>query len=90
MNITQIIGGLERSDTTGAEADRMARLGFLEWAVSMDGQATPQAAHAALSDPAARNASSAAARAFVGFLEQATWCVEARAARRARRSLPLH
>lgn len=72
MTVTRILNGLEKTPATGAEAERAARDGFLQWVVAAPGAATPQAARAALAAPAARNASSAAARTFVGFLEQAS------------------
>ena len=72
MSISRIIDGLETSDLTGADAAQAARLGFLEWAFCSCEGGTPQAARDALQYPEARNASSAAARAFVGYLRQAT------------------
>ena len=55
----------------GAEADSIARLGFLEWVFGLGGEATPARARAALASPAAQRPESAAARAFVSFLRQA-------------------
>ena len=72
MSVSRIIDGLEASDLTGADATQAARLGFLEWAFCSREGGTPQAARDALQNPEARNASSAAARAFVGYLRQAT------------------
>ena len=72
MTTRRILEGLERSDATGHEADSIARLGFLEWAFAQPGEATPEAAQDALRQAEREQPSSAAARAFVGFLEQAT------------------
>ena len=72
MTATRILDGLERVTATGKEADSVARLGFLEWVFLQPGDATAKAAREALNCPAARNAGSAAARAFVDFLRQAT------------------
>ena len=89
MSVTQILDGLEAMPATGAEADSAARLGFLEWVFAMPDAATPQAAEAALQTEAAQEASSPAARAFVGFLRAA--CVPVRGARgRGRRGRVLH
>ncbi|WP_324754422.1 hypothetical protein [Roseovarius sp. Pro17] len=82
MNVTQILSGLERSDATGPDADAAGRMGFLEWAFTLPGAATPEAARQALAD-APSQAESAAAQAFVQFLHQATAHV-ARPARRGR------
>ncbi|MFX0545790.1 hypothetical protein ACEWPL_009620 [Roseovarius sp. S1116L3] len=71
MGVVQILHGLERSDAVGADADAVARLGFLEWAFALPGAATPEAARAALK-AAPDEARSPAARAFVGFLTEAT------------------
>jgi len=89
MTVTQILDGLEAMPETGAEADSAARLGFLEWVFASPGAATPQAARDALATDAAQEASSPAARAFVGFLQAA--CVPVRGARgRTRRGRVLH
>jgi len=85
MTATRILQGLERSTATGAEADSLARLGFLEWAFGLEGAATPAKARAALASPAAQRAESAAARAFVGFLGQATQPVARAGMRRGRK-----
>nr|WP_231125848.1 hypothetical protein [Roseovarius gahaiensis] len=71
MCVTRILDGLEASDAIGAEADAMARLGFLEWVFSETELVTATAARDALDCPAARNAASPAAQAFVGFLQHA-------------------
>ncbi|MFX0540549.1 hypothetical protein ACEWPM_002300 [Roseovarius sp. S4756] len=71
MSVKQILNGLERSDAVGADADAVARLGFLEWAFALPGAATPEAARAALK-AAPAEARSPAAQAFVRFLNQAT------------------
>lgn len=85
MTIIRILTGLERSDATGCEADKLARLGFLEWAYTLPGGASVQAARIALDCPEARNPGSAAAQAFVSLLEQATRSICA--VRRRRRRL---
>lgn len=90
MRVTRILNGLERSTATGPEADTMARMGFLEWAFAEAGPATPQAARRALSLPEAQNPTSAAARAFVGFLEQAIQPIHNASARRGGRARRLH
>lgn len=72
MTANRIIDGLEVSNATGAEAETVARLGFLEWAFTLPSAVTARAARDALKSPAAQNPDSEAARAFVGYLEQAT------------------
>lgn len=72
MTATRILNGLERSTATGPEADQVARLGFLEWAFGLEGEATPAEARAALASPEAQRPASAAACAFVTFLHQAS------------------
>lgn len=86
MSATQILNGLERSTATGEEADQVARLGFLEWAFGLEGEATPAEARAALASPAAQRPASAAACAFVTFLHQAAQPM-ARGFRRRRRAV---
>lgn len=71
MSVTQILSGLESMDAVGSDADAAGRMGFLEWAFALPGAATPEAARAALA-AAPKEAQSAAARAFVQFLHQAT------------------
>jgi hypothetical protein len=80
MSVRQILHGLERSDATGADADAVARLGFLEWAFALPGAATPEAARAALA-AAQPEPRSPAAQAFVQFLSQATMRVPDRTRR---------
>ena len=75
MIVTRILEGLERMDAEGPDADAAARAGFLEWAFAQPGAATPEAARAALMT--ARHAApdggqSAAAEAFVAYLNDAT------------------
>ena len=72
MNAMRILHGLETIDATGVEAERLARQGFLQWALEVDAIATPEAARAALSELPDDTPASAAAQAFVGFLHQAT------------------
>ncbi|WP_306113209.1 MULTISPECIES: hypothetical protein [unclassified Roseovarius] len=84
MSITRILNGLECMNETGNDAVQAARLGFLEWAFCARDGGTPQAARAALGDPAAQNASSDAAKAFVAYLRDATRPVVARPRRRSR------
>ena len=85
MSATRILDGLERSTATGAEADTVARLGFLEWAFGLEGEATPNEARMALATPGAQRPGSAAACAFVSFLHQATQPISRRACRRGRK-----
>ena len=89
MTITRIIEGLNRSAATGAEAQTAARLGFLEWAFTGLEPATVEAAQAALRGTAVQDASSAAARAFVGYLRDATQPI-CQPARRRGRATRLH
>ena len=84
MVLTRILDGLEQSPAQGAEAQNMARLGFLEWVLSAPEGITAQDAKDALLQPNVRDAESAAAQEFVSFLEQATVQVSARRARRKR------
>lgn len=72
MTANRILDGLEMSDATGVEADAVARVGFLEWAFALPVPVTAHAARDALQSQAAQNPDSAAARAFVGYLKQAT------------------
>lgn len=71
MSVTQILEGLESIDSTGGDAVAAGRMGFLEWAFALPGAATPEAAREALA-AAPPEVESAAARAFVQFLQQAT------------------
>ncbi len=71
MSLNRILDGLEQNRATGAQALDHARRGFLEWALSVTGPVTPGMARAALCEPAVVAAESAAARAFVSYLEQA-------------------
>lgn len=76
MTLTPIMDGLERSGATGPEAEAVARMGFLEWVFAYPGTVTPHVVREALAEPAVRNAGSAAARAFVGVLEEAGHAVQ--------------
>ncbi len=84
MTVSHILNGLETMDLTGPDAAQAARMGFLEWAFCDREGGTPQAARAALDCPEARNASSDAARAFVGYLHEATQVFVRPTRRRAR------
>ncbi|WP_294606269.1 hypothetical protein [Roseovarius sp.] len=84
MSLNRILDGLEQSTATGAQAFDHARCGFLEWAVSVKGPVTPVLVRAALSDPAVLAAESAAAQAFVGYLEQACRTTQLHRPRRGR------
>lgn len=84
MSATRILQGLERSPATGPEADTAARLGFLEWAFTGPEAITPEAAADALRLTRAQCPGSAAARAFVAYLEQATRPMTGARRRRAR------
>jgi len=84
MTVTRIIDALEESPAAGAQACAAGRLGFLEWVFDTPGPVTVQMAREALSEPAAQAAKSAAARAFVNYLEEACTSIAARPARRRR------
>ena len=71
MTANRILDGLEAVEAKGAEAEAAARLGFLEWAFLDRDGGTPLAARQALSQPAAQNARSDAALAFVDYLREA-------------------
>ena len=71
MTLTRIIDMLEASPARGAQAEALARLGFLEWVFAAPGPVTQGMAREALACPAAQAARSAAARAFVDFLNDA-------------------
>lgn len=86
MSLIRIIDALEDSPSHGAQAQALARLGFLEWVFAAPGPVTAAMAREALASPAARGAQSDAARAFLGYLHAA--CVPAVApARRGRARL---
>lgn len=87
MTVTRIIVALEESPAAGAQACAAGRLGFLEWVFDTPGPVTAQMAREALAEPAAQAPKSAAARAFVGFLEEACASIGARPARRRRGQL---
>ncbi|GAW36046.1 hypothetical protein RA2_03114 [Roseovarius sp. A-2] len=71
MSLIRILDALEDSPTVGTQAQVAARMGFLEWVFATPGPVTAQMVREALADPAAREAQSAAARAFVEYLEEA-------------------
>ncbi|PKQ13762.1 MAG: hypothetical protein CVT70_02050 [Alphaproteobacteria bacterium HGW-Alphaproteobacteria-1] len=71
MTLTRIIDALEESPAMGAQAQALARMGFLEWVFAMPGPVTTDTAREALLSDAAQGAQSAAARAFVDFLDAA-------------------
>jgi len=81
-DFTRIIGALEDSPAEGAQAMAAARLGFLEWVLAAPGPVTARMARDALGTRAARDAQSAAARAFVGCLREVSVRPVARAAHR--------
>ena len=87
MTAARILDGLERSEATGAEADNVARMGFLEWACGLEGEVTPAKAKAALDSAEAQGPESDAACAFVVFLRQATQPMMGGARRGRRRAL---
>ncbi len=87
MSASQILNGLERSESTGSEADAVARMGFLEWAFAQEGAVTAADAREALESREAQTAVSDAARAFVGFLSEAA--MASTTVGRRRRSRPL-
>lgn len=72
MTAIRILNGLEDSAATGPEADSMARLGFLEWVFASPGTLTAESARRALQEISPHVPGSPAARAFVGFLEEAS------------------
>lgn len=84
LSISRILNGLEAMDASGADAVNAARLGFLEWAFCATEGGTPQAAKAALGQRDVQNASSDAARAFVGYLQEATQALAQPSRRRGR------
>lgn len=84
MSFLRIMDGLERSPAIGHQAVQHARIGFLSWACSVEGPVTSQMARAALKSPAAQAAESDAARAFVGFLKEASRACPVKPMRRAR------
>ncbi len=90
MSLTPIMDGLERSGATGAEAEAVARLGFLEWVFAYPGAVTARVVREALDEPAVQNAGSAAARAFVDVLEEARYAVPMARRRRGRAARVMH
>ncbi|MEM8775810.1 MAG: hypothetical protein AAGF53_12305 [Pseudomonadota bacterium] len=84
MNATMILRHLEESAATGAEADALARLGFMQWMFEHPGYITSVELNSALSEPALKTPESAAAQAFVGFLKDAETTPITRARRRPR------
>ena len=89
MSATQILSGLETLDLKGEAATAAARLGFLEWVFGQTGEATPKDAQDALSALGQEAPESAAAQAFVTYLQQA--CLPApRPQRRLGRARRLH
>lgn len=85
-----IIQGLERCEATGAEADAIARQGFLEWVFVQPELVTGPMISEALSQPELQNPESAAAKAFVAVLEQALDMPMQRPSRRYGRRGRLH
>ncbi|QFT80298.1 hypothetical protein FIU89_06715 [Roseovarius sp. THAF27] len=90
MSLTPIMNGLERSGATGAEAEAVARLGFLEWVFGYPGAVTAGVVREALAEPAVRNADSAAARAFARVLEEARHAAPMTRGRRGRAARVVH
>lgn len=90
MSLTPIMDGLERSGATGAEAEAVARLGFLEWVFAHPGAVTARVVREALAEPAVQNAGSAAARAFVDVLEEARHAAPMARGRRGRAARLVH
>lgn len=90
MTAIRILHGLEDVSGTGAEAEGMARLGFLEWVFASPGTLTPAAARRALEDIAPHAPESEAACAFVGYLEEAARMTCLPRARRGRAARLLH
>ncbi len=72
MVMSRILGGLDAMDLNGADAVQAARLGFLEWALSRDGdQCARQEARTALALLRPRASYSRAARCFLSYLDEA-------------------
>ncbi|MEL6934719.1 MAG: hypothetical protein AAFO17_16750, partial [Pseudomonadota bacterium] len=71
MHATAILRHLEESAATGAEADALARMGFMQWMFEHPGCITHIELKSALSEPALQTPASPAALAFVGFLKDA-------------------
>ena len=69
MLIRQIMAQLETSVATGLEAQKAARLGFLQWVLSVPDDVRTQTAHKALASLETQNSQSDAAQAFVGYLK---------------------
>lgn len=90
MTAIRILHGLEDISATGHEADSVARLGFLEWVFTSPGSVTPAEARRALSDIAPHAPGSAAACAFVSFLQEASRMSMAPPSRRGRAARRLH
>ncbi len=88
MTARRILRRLERLPATGEAAGAAARLAFLEWVVSLEGETTPAAARAALTGLSAQPPASPAACAFLDCLAQAARPVRPLPARRAHRPMP--
>ena len=91
MGLRQIIGGLDAIDSTGVQAVQAARLGFLEWALTLSDGALPHmAARADLVRAKTARAHSAAARQFLAYLEDAAEAPRANPTRRGGRKRVLN
>lgn len=72
MTAPAIMDGLQRLGREGEAAEQAARMGFLEWVFALPPEASPQQAASRALDRLERPAApSAAAAAFLGFLEEA-------------------
>ena len=72
MAFSQILQGLDDLDAHGDLAREAARMGFLEWVLTLeDGTCAVQAARLVLDDFAQEPPGSPAARAFLGYVGQA-------------------
>lgn len=72
MMTARIFKGLDDMDMQGARAEEAARLGFLEWVLSLDATTPPdQAARRALARIPQPCSASPAALAFLAYLAQA-------------------
>lgn len=91
MIFARILEGLTELEVTGAQARDAARLGFLEWVLTLDAAQAPQcAAQAALRRVPAGADLSPAAAAFVGYVGDAAALPAGPAIRRGGRRRVLH
>lgn len=83
MIFSRIYRGLDALDARGAPALEAARQGFLEWTFALEDAAlAPEEARDALDHAPADGTPSPAARAFLGFLDEAARATRTRPVRR--------